>query len=43
MAGDVHTALTKIVMECGGKTAEDAAAYIAELEHSHRYQKDTWF
>jgi sulfite reductase (NADPH) flavoprotein alpha-component len=42
MAADVDAALKQIVQEQGGKTAEEAAAYVAELTRSNRYQRDVY-
>jgi sulfite reductase (NADPH) flavoprotein alpha-component len=42
MAADVDNALKQIVMEQGGKTADEAAAYIAELARQSRYQRDVY-
>jgi sulfite reductase (NADPH) flavoprotein alpha-component len=42
MAADVDAALKQIVQEQGGKTAEEAAAYVAELTKANRYQRDVY-
>lgn len=42
MAHDVHAALLAIVQQEGGKTAEEAAAYIADMQQQQRYQRDVY-
>ncbi|NTS76661.1 assimilatory sulfite reductase (NADPH) flavoprotein subunit [Catenovulum sp. SM1970] len=42
MAKDVHDALVKIVAEQGGKSQEDAEAYVTELRKNKRYQRDVY-
>ncbi|WP_042150325.1 MULTISPECIES: assimilatory sulfite reductase (NADPH) flavoprotein subunit [unclassified Pseudoalteromonas] len=42
MAKDVHQALLDIVQEFGGKSEEDAQAYLKELRNQNRYQKDVY-
>ncbi len=42
MAGDVHEALLQIAQKQGGKSAEDAQAWIADLKKSKRYQRDVY-
>ena len=42
MAHDVHKALLAIVEQQGGKSPEQAAAYIAELQEQGRYQRDVY-
>jgi sulfite reductase (NADPH) flavoprotein alpha-component len=42
MAKDVDEALHRIVETSGGKSAEDAAAYVAELKKAKRYRKDVY-
>ena len=42
MAKDVDTALHKVVETAGGKSAEEAAAYVEELKKSKRYRKDVY-
>jgi sulfite reductase (NADPH) flavoprotein alpha-component len=42
MAKDVHDALLAIVIEFGGKTAEDAEQYLTDLRRAKRYQKDVY-
>ena len=42
MAKDVDEALHRIVEQCGGKSAEDAATYMAELKKAKRYRKDVY-
>jgi sulfite reductase (NADPH) flavoprotein alpha-component len=42
MANDVDNALKQIVAEQGGMSAEDAAAYVADLTKSNRYQRDVY-
>ncbi|QAY68425.1 assimilatory sulfite reductase (NADPH) flavoprotein subunit [Paenibacillus protaetiae] len=42
MAHDVHAALLAIIEQQGGKTAEEAAAYLAGLQESNRYQRDVY-
>lgn len=42
MAKDVETALTDIVAEHGGKSADGAKAYVAELRKVGRYQADVY-
>jgi sulfite reductase (NADPH) flavoprotein alpha-component len=42
MAADVDAALHKIVEEQGGKSADDAKAYVLEMKKSHRYARDVY-
>lgn len=42
MGKDVHQALLEIVSEQGGKSKEDAADYLSELQQSGRYAKDVY-
>lgn len=42
MAKDVEAALLRIIAEHGGKTPEEAAAYLADMKAAKRYQKDVY-
>jgi len=42
MAKDVDAALHKIVETIGGKTVDDAKAYVAKLKTDKRYQRDVY-
>ena len=42
MAKDVDAALHKVVETVGGKSPEEAAAYVEELKKSKRYRKDVY-
>ncbi len=42
MAKDVDQALHQIIQTAGGKAAEEAAAYLAELKKNKRYQRDVY-
>jgi sulfite reductase (NADPH) flavoprotein alpha-component len=42
MAPDVHAALVEIVAAHGGRSAEDAAAYLGELAQAKRYARDVY-
>jgi sulfite reductase (NADPH) flavoprotein alpha-component len=42
MAKDVHAALRDIVIEQGGKSAEDADAFLAQLANERRYCRDVY-
>jgi sulfite reductase (NADPH) flavoprotein alpha-component len=42
MAKDVDAALHRIIETAGGKTAEDAKAYVAKLKSEKRYQRDVY-
>jgi len=42
MARDVDAALHKIIEDIGGKSAEDARAYVAKLKSEKRYQRDVY-
>ncbi|MBS0376311.1 MAG: assimilatory sulfite reductase (NADPH) flavoprotein subunit [Proteobacteria bacterium] len=42
MAPDVHAALIGIVAEHGGRSAEDAGAYLTELMQARRYARDVY-
>ena len=42
MAGDVHEALLDIVSEHGGKSREDAEAFVEQLKKDGRYQRDVY-
>ena len=42
MAKDVDAALHQIIQTAAGKSAEEAAAYIAALKKDKRYQRDVY-
>jgi sulfite reductase (NADPH) flavoprotein alpha-component len=42
MAKDVDAALHQIVASAGGKSADDAKAYVARLKTDKRYQRDVY-
>jgi NADPH-ferrihemoprotein reductase len=42
MAKDVHNIVQEIVREQGGKSAEDAEAFIKKMEQQKRYSADVW-
>ncbi len=42
MAHDVHQTLINIVKEQGGKSEEDADAYVKQLQKDRRYQRDVY-
>lgn len=42
MAKDVHQTLIDVVAEHGGKTAEEAEAYVDQLKKDKRYQRDVY-
>ena len=42
MAHDVHAALLDIVQQEGGKSAEEADAYVKDLQKDRRYQRDVY-
>ena len=42
MAKDVDAALHQVVEKAGGKSSEEAAAYVEELKKSKRYRKDVY-
>ncbi|GAC15955.1 assimilatory sulfite reductase (NADPH) flavoprotein subunit [Aliiglaciecola lipolytica] len=42
MAKDVHDALLTVIQEHGGKSAEEAEAYLTEMRRGKRYQKDVY-
>lgn len=42
MAHDVHAALISIVESQGGKSKEDAEAYVKQLQKDRRYQRDVY-
>jgi len=42
MAADVHQALIDVVAEYGGKSAEDAEAFVKQLQKDKRYQRDVY-
>ncbi len=42
MAKDVDAALHKVVEAVGGKSADDAKAYVAKLKSDKRYQRDVY-
>ena len=42
MAKDVDTALHQVVEKAGGKSPEEATAYVEELKKSKRYRKDVY-
>ena len=42
MAKDVDDALHKVIQDAGGKSADDAAAYVAKMKLDKRYQRDVY-
>jgi sulfite reductase (NADPH) flavoprotein alpha-component len=42
MAKDVETALADIVAEHGGRSADEAGSFVAELKKTDRYQADVY-
>lgn len=42
MAKDVDEALHQIIASAGGKTADEAAAYVAAMKKNKRYQRDVY-
>ncbi|MBX7207387.1 MAG: flavodoxin domain-containing protein [Verrucomicrobiaceae bacterium] len=42
MAKDVDAALLQVIQTAGGKTAEDAAAYMADMKKAKRYLRDVY-
>jgi sulfite reductase (NADPH) flavoprotein alpha-component len=42
MAKDVHAALIEVAVTHGGKTAEDALAYVNQLQQQGRYARDVY-
>jgi sulfite reductase (NADPH) flavoprotein alpha-component len=42
MAHDVHQALIDILREQGGRSAEDAEAYVKQMQKDRRYQRDVY-
>ena len=42
MAKDVDAALHDVIVQAGGKTAEEAAAYVQNLRAAKRYQRDVY-
>lgn len=42
MAGDVHTALLKVIANEGDLNSQEAEDYIEKLEETSRYQRDVW-
>lgn len=42
MAKDVDAALHEIIQTAGGKTAEEATAYVADMKKNKRYQRDVY-
>ncbi|HEY1052405.1 MAG TPA: flavodoxin domain-containing protein [Prosthecobacter sp.] len=42
MAKDVDAALHEIIQTAGGRTAEEAAAYVADMKKNKRYQRDVY-
>jgi sulfite reductase (NADPH) flavoprotein alpha-component len=42
MAKDVDAMLHRIVAEAGGRPAEAAASYVADLKRQGRYQRDVY-
>ncbi|MCW0220303.1 MAG: flavodoxin domain-containing protein [Prosthecobacter sp.] len=42
MAKDVDAALHEIIQSAGGKTAEEATAYVADMKKNKRYQRDVY-
>lgn len=42
MAKDVDAALHEIIQNAGGRTAEEASAYVADMKKNKRYQRDVY-
>jgi sulfite reductase (NADPH) flavoprotein alpha-component len=42
MAKDVDAALHRIIETAGGKTPDEAAAYVKRLQAERRYQRDVY-
>ena len=42
MARDVHSCLEAVIMECGGKSKDEAIDYIKKLQSRGRYSQDVW-
>lgn len=42
MAKDVDAALHQIIAQCGNRSAEEAAAYVAEMKKNKRYARDVY-
>jgi len=42
MAKDVKTAFVHIVAQFGGRSAESAATFVAELKKSNRHQQEVY-
>lgn len=42
MAHDVHAALITVIQQESGKSAEEAAAYLDDLQQQQRYQRDVY-
>jgi sulfite reductase (NADPH) flavoprotein alpha-component len=42
MAKDVDTALHEIIAEQGGKSEEEAAAYVDQMKKDKRYRRDVY-
>jgi sulfite reductase (NADPH) flavoprotein alpha-component len=42
MAKDVDEALHKVIETGGGKTADEAKAYVAKMKSDKRYQRDVY-
>ena len=42
MAADVDKALHEVIQKAGGKTAEEAAAYMEKLKTDKRYRRDVY-
>ncbi len=42
MAKDVDAALHEVIQTAGGKTADQAAEYVAHMKSGKRYQRDVY-
>ncbi|ETW01203.1 hypothetical protein H310_06794 [Aphanomyces invadans] len=42
MGTDVHKAFVELVQTHGGKSQADAAAFVQDLQHHHRYVQELW-
>jgi sulfite reductase (NADPH) flavoprotein alpha-component len=42
MAGDVDSALHSVIQTAGGKSADEARAYVARMKSGKRYQRDVY-
>jgi sulfite reductase (NADPH) flavoprotein alpha-component len=42
MAKDVHTALIEVIAEQGGRSTDEAEAYVKQLQKDRRYQRDVY-